>query len=85
LKVGNDYNFIRYVEKRVITDKISPAAVAGEIKRGKLFKTIVSKTTMYRYIAQGLLEYITILTMCTQTLQLSESAQKQVAIFFKLL
>lgn len=54
LKVGNDYDFIRYVEKRVCVDKISPAAVAGEIKRDKLCKTIVSKTTMYRYIAQGL-------------------------------
>lgn len=54
LKVGNDYDFIRYVEKRVCVDKISPAAVAGEIKRGKLCKTVVSKTTMYRYIAQGL-------------------------------
>lgn len=54
LKVGNDYDFIRYVEKRVCVDKISPAAVAGEIKRDNLCKTVVSKTTMYRYIAQGL-------------------------------
>ena len=54
LKVGNDYEFVRYVEKRVCVDKISPAAVAGEIKRDNLCKTVVSKTTMYRYIAQGL-------------------------------
>ncbi len=54
LKVGNDYDFVRYVEKRVTKDKISPCAVAGEIKRNRLCKTIVSKTTMYRYISIGL-------------------------------
>lgn len=54
LKVGNDYEFIRYVEKRVICDKLSPAAVCGEIKRIKPCRTIVSKTTMYRYVSQGL-------------------------------
>ena len=25
LKIGNDYDFVRYVEKRVIKDKISPS------------------------------------------------------------
>lgn len=54
IKVGNDYDFVRYVEKRVGKDKISPCAVCGEIKRLKPCKTIVSKTTMYRYITQRL-------------------------------
>lgn len=54
LKLGNDYEFVRYVEKRVLKDKISPCAVWGEIKREKLFRTDISKTTMYRYIEQGL-------------------------------
>lgn len=54
LKLGNDYDFVRYVEKRVCVDKLSPAAVCGEIRRNRLFRTIISKTTMYRYIAQGL-------------------------------
>lgn len=54
LKLGNDYDFVRYVEKRVCVDKISPAAVCGEIKRNRPCKTVISKTTMYRYIAQGL-------------------------------
>lgn len=53
LKVGDDYDFIRYVEKRVLQDKISPCAVLGEIKRNNLFKTNISKTTLYRYIEQG--------------------------------
>lgn len=54
LKLGNDYDFVRYVEKRVLVDKLSPHAVCGEIKRNKPCKTVVSKTTMYRYIEQGL-------------------------------
>lgn len=53
LKVGNDYDFIRYVEKH-LKDKITPCALVGEMKRNKPCKTIVSKTTMYRYISMGL-------------------------------
>ena len=54
LKIGNDFEFVRYVEKRVVIDKISPCAVLGEIKRGKMFRTDISKTTMYRYIDMGI-------------------------------
>lgn len=54
LKIGNDYDFVKYVEKRVLIDKISPCAVLGEIKRNKLFSTDISKTTMYRYIEIGI-------------------------------
>lgn len=54
LKVGNDYDFINYVERRVLEDKLTPCAVVGEMKRNKPCKTIVSKTTMYRYIGMGL-------------------------------
>lgn len=49
-----DYEFVRYVEKRVCVDRLSPAAVCGEIKRNRPCKTVVSKTTMYRYISQGI-------------------------------
>ena len=54
LKVGNDFDFVRYVEKRVLEDKLSPCAVVGEIKRNKMFRTVISKTTMYRYIELGI-------------------------------
>ena len=54
LKLGNDFDFVHYVEKRVCADRISPSAVCGEIRRNRPFKTIISKTTMYRYISQGL-------------------------------
>lgn len=59
LKIGNDFEFVRYVEKRIIKDHISPCAVCGEIKRNRLFKTVISKTTMYRYIELGIFMNIT--------------------------
>ena len=55
LKVGNDFEFVRYVENRVKKDKISACAVLGQIKHDKLnFKTSISKTTLYRYIQIGI-------------------------------
>ncbi len=53
IKLGNDYAFADYVEKRIINDKLSPAAVLGEVKRNHLFQTEISKTTLYRYISSG--------------------------------
>ena len=50
LKIGNDWDFVRYVEKRVLIDKIAPCAVAGEIKRNRPCRTVVSKATTYRYM-----------------------------------
>lgn len=59
LKLGNDFAFVHYVEKRVIKDKLSPCAVVGEIRHKNLPYTHVSKTTIYRYIRLGLFENIT--------------------------
>lgn len=59
LKLGNDYDFVRYIEKRVLTDGLSPCAVLGEIKRNKMFRTDISKATLYRYIADGIFMNIT--------------------------
>lgn len=42
------------MEKRVLQDKLSPCAVLGEIKRKNLFRTKISKTTLYRYIETGI-------------------------------
>lgn len=59
LKIGNDYEFVRYMEKRVLKDKIKPRAVLGEIVRKDLpFRTRVSRTTLYRYIRMGLFPHI---------------------------
>lgn len=54
LKIGNNFEFVRYVEKRVVKDKLSPCAVCGELKRNNPFGFTISKTTMYRYIDQGI-------------------------------
>lgn len=53
LKIGNDFELVREIENRVINDKISPCAALGRIKREKACKTIISKTTLYRYIRAG--------------------------------
>ncbi len=60
LKIGNDYEFVRYVEEQVIKKKLSPCAVLGRIKRENLsFRTKISKPTLYRYIRMGIFANIT--------------------------
>lgn len=55
LKLGNDYKFVDYVEKRIIKDRLSPCAVLGEIKFKKMeFKTSICKNTLYSYIEKGI-------------------------------
>lgn len=53
LKIGNDYRLIQEIENRVINDKISPCAALGRIKRENVCRTVISKTTLYRYIRSG--------------------------------
>ncbi|MDY6367302.1 MAG: IS30 family transposase [Clostridia bacterium] len=59
LKIGKDYEFVRYIENRVQKDKVSACAVLGEIKRLNMpFDTRISKTTLYRYIQIGIFNNI---------------------------
>ena len=61
LKIGNDFEFVHYIENRVKTEKISACAVLGQIKHLNLqFKTSISKPTLYRYIELGIFENIKI-------------------------
>lgn len=53
LKIGNDFELVREIERRVIDEKISPCAALGRIKREKACRTTISKTTLYRYIRSG--------------------------------
>lgn len=53
LKIGNDFELVREIENRVINEKISACAALGRIKREKVCRTIISKTTLYRYIRTG--------------------------------
>lgn len=64
LKIGKDYTFVNYIEKRVVQDKISACAALGEIKCKNLqFDTNISKTTLYRYIAMGIFPNIKLSTV----------------------
>ena len=60
LKVCKNFDFMRYVEKRVLKDKLSLGAVAGEIKRNELFDICISKTTLYRYVELGMFEKLSL-------------------------
>lgn len=54
LKIGKDYEFAEYLEKRIGVDKMSPCAVLGEIKHtGMIFNTSICPTTLYSYIEKG--------------------------------
>lgn len=53
LKIGNDFELVREIENRVMNEKISPCAALGRIKREKACRTMISKTTLYRYIRAG--------------------------------
>ena len=60
LKIGNDHDFAQFIEFMIGSEKYSPGAVLLEIqRRGIVFKTSISKTTLYRYIDQGIFLTIT--------------------------
>lgn len=61
LKIGNDHEYAAYIEYKIAEEKYSPGATLGEIKRkgGLGFKTTISKTTLYRYIDDGIFLHIT--------------------------
>ena len=54
LKIGNDHELAAYIERRIVEDGYSPAAVLGEIRvKGMKFKTSICKSTLYSYIRKG--------------------------------
>lgn len=54
VKLGNDYEYAAYIERRISEDKLSPGAVLGEIKRNNMkFDTSISINTLYKYIERG--------------------------------
>lgn len=61
LKLSNDKEFCKYVVNKIKNEHYSPEAVLRDIKRSDIsFKSnIQSKTTLYRYIRQGLFYGIT--------------------------
>lgn len=58
LKLGNDYEFVRFVEK-MVRKGYSPYAILQEIRRqGLSFRTKVCLSTLYNYIDKGLFLHI---------------------------
>lgn len=54
IKLGCDYTYAEYIERRIVDDHLSPGAVLGEIKRkGLKFDTSISINTLYKYIERG--------------------------------
>lgn len=54
LKVNNDYEFLKFVEKKIGEEKYSPFAVLCYIKNNNLhFRTTVCFKTLYNYIDSG--------------------------------
>ena len=54
IKIGKDHEYAKYIERRIIQDKLSPGAVLGEIKRNNIhFQTSISINTLYKYIEKG--------------------------------
>lgn len=59
-KIGEDYEFVDYVEDKIINEKHSPAAVLADIKReNRTFDTEVCLTTLYNYIKSGVFLHVT--------------------------
>ena len=53
-KLGNDYAFVKCIEKLILKDGYSPAAALAYIRRNRLsFRTNVCLRTLYNYIDQG--------------------------------
>lgn len=55
LKIGNDYEFVEFVEK-MIKKGYSPEAILGYIKTHNMnFKTSICRVTLYSYIDKGVI------------------------------
>ncbi len=54
LKLGHDYAFADFVEKKIIEERYSPGATLGYIKEHDLhFDTSICENTLYNYIYRG--------------------------------
>ena len=54
IKLGKDYEYAEYIERKIIEEKQSPKAVLGYIKNHNIeFQTTISVNTLYSYIRKG--------------------------------
>lgn len=55
LKIGNDMEFVHYVEEKINKDKYSPYAVLESIKQeDREFRTDICLSTLYNYLRSGM-------------------------------
>lgn len=60
LKIGKDHELAAYIERTIVEQDCSPAAVYGyAMEQGKVFKTHISIPTIYNYIKKGVFLNIT--------------------------
>jgi len=60
LKIGNDYALVKFIEEKIINEKMSPYAVYELIKQNSdKFKTIIHWKTIYNYIDYGIFPNLT--------------------------
>jgi len=52
LKIAHDHALARYLEKKIVDEKMSPAAALMSIEAGQ-FTTTISRWTLYSYIDKG--------------------------------
>ena len=69
LKIANDFEFVKLLEKKVLVDELSPCAALGEIKLNNESKLKISKTTLYRYIRMGIFPNLRMSNEKTKTYQ----------------
>ena len=54
IKLGNDYEYAEYIERKIVEEKQSPKAVLGHIRKNNIqFNTTISVNTLYSYIRKG--------------------------------
>jgi IS30 family transposase len=56
MKIMKAYDFVRYAEKQILENKMSPDALCGEAKLNGKFQEIVSTKTLYNYIDKRILK-----------------------------
>lgn len=60
LKIGKDFSLVKYIEEKIIKEKMSPYAVGELLKQNReTFKTIISYRTIYNYIDEDLFPNLT--------------------------
>lgn len=59
LKIGDDHELAKYIEKLIIEEHMSPYAAAQRIKQEGRFKTTISYKTIYNYIDANLFPNLT--------------------------